>query len=465
MCLNHYNVINWKIIVASGVTAYSWIYIFSVRLCLRLSSDVNNLKGFNRADKGSQNNLVDFSESAEQLNASDFENADSSNEDADVETVFDMTAQGDSLKRKRKKNVNHPVTDNRPAPTFNVVSDQDALSVTDSFIQNEAGHDTAAASTKSVVSTNPFWCNSPVGDSVSLASSTSESNPFEKAQFRTAATAPASTARPVINSAAAFPALPPPPCSAKTRSGAGSSRRSRVREVTRSSALSDVRRDKDMTLESNGSVPPVGNTTTIVNYVFTTSSKPDSNTQSAVSVSEQPSFSDSPILHVSDSAEGADAAAAANLESQNPSILETTLSILDVYASPTKDSSSLNIDGSSNMETLQALQAAGGTRTDLRDASLDSLEQFQKTVPVDTPTDEPECAEEQTSLMHCNDLVPDEVTEWNMLMRFPREKRLMSSRKWVDIYVRLDTQKVGGSKRLMIKFKQLLLSPSSIMHC
>jgi len=117
------------------------------------------------------------------------------------------------------------------------------------------------------------------------------------------------------------------------------------------------------------------------------------------------------------------------------------------------------------METLQALQAAGGTRTDLRDASLDSLEQFQKTVPVDTPTDEPECAEEQTSLMHCNDLVPDEVTEWNMLMRFPREKRLMSSRKWVDIYVRLDTQKVGGSKRLMIKFKQLLLSPSSIMHC
>nr|XP_039249286.1 uncharacterized protein LOC120326989 [Styela clava] len=67
----------------------------------RLSTEMPDLKGFNRADKGSQNNLVDFSDDRGSAAASigSRENPD----DDDVETIFDLTAQGDSLKRKRPK--------------------------------------------------------------------------------------------------------------------------------------------------------------------------------------------------------------------------------------------------------------------------------------------------------------------------------------------------------------------------
>lgn len=48
-----------------------------------------NLKGFNRADKGSQNNLVDFSDDRGSVAVS----MGSHDGDEDVETIFDLTAQ------------------------------------------------------------------------------------------------------------------------------------------------------------------------------------------------------------------------------------------------------------------------------------------------------------------------------------------------------------------------------------
>lgn len=49
-----------------------------------------NLKGFNRADKGSQNNLVDFSDDRGSVVVSMGSHEDG---DEDVETIFDLTAQ------------------------------------------------------------------------------------------------------------------------------------------------------------------------------------------------------------------------------------------------------------------------------------------------------------------------------------------------------------------------------------
>uniref|UniRef100_H2Z1W8 Uncharacterized protein n=1 Tax=Ciona savignyi TaxID=51511 RepID=H2Z1W8_CIOSA len=124
---------------------------------------MNSLRGFNRADKGSQNNLVDFSGTDDKPQGSIQSSACSS---ADEETIFDMTAKGDSLKRKRRKKLKEGES---PCDVSGDVVQPDGVEPTN--VQSCGNIDSM------LPPTNPFWTASPIGDTVSLASSAGEGNP------------------------------------------------------------------------------------------------------------------------------------------------------------------------------------------------------------------------------------------------------------------------------------------------
>lgn len=252
----------------------------------RLSTEMPDLKGFNRADKGSQNNLVDFSDDRGSAAASigSRENPD----DDDVETIFDLTAQGDSLKRKRPKGevsvvIEEDLTNNTyevnksptpiqsekisfhvgPAGMDDAVFEEEPnlfdfptrdaqlgqtrnlstpLSCHSSRPETPAGHNIAANCTKSLTSTNPFW--SPT--STSAPSSTSQcslvDSPFDNVVFKSPqpddgkCSKPCTPVRINLTASPVTPGqlvrIPPPPLSL-TRSSTRTRRSSQAKERMR----------------------------------------------------------------------------------------------------------------------------------------------------------------------------------------------------------------------------------------
>nr|CAB3262815.1 uncharacterized protein LOC100183638 [Phallusia mammillata] len=423
----------------------------------RLSADINNLKGFNRADKGSQNNLVDFSESAEQLEVSACGSTTSSAE-GDLETIFDMTAQGDTLKRKRKKKKEEELTV-AGTPTFQIGCDN----ITNPNVPDTATESNlATAQTKpadassNLAPTNPFWCPSPLGDTVSLSSSTSETNPFEKVQFQSTTATPLpvpSTAAP-LRSVAGIPILPPPPGSNKCRNTSSGSWRARTRESSVSSPLAVVQQEK---ANCSSQSPILDSSSDLSSSVFVTPVKSQPASLVVEPAAETNGHSTEDACLGLDVADGATSTSSVQAKVANPdnistasnsqqdtNILETTLSILDVFSKPLEQAP-LPIDiENTDIKTYHAMQVESSF-PELRDDSLESLEKFQKAVSVESPAEVHDISgldKKQVSFSDY-DLVP-KATEWNMLMRFPREKKVMSSRKWVDIYVRLDNKNVNN---------------------
>lgn len=376
------------------------------------------MKGFNRADKGSQNNLVDFSESAEQLDCRSGDETGSS--ESELETVFDMTAQGDSLKRKRKKKTR--VCDHSPstpaAPVSDVETDLKPTAKPVTSLEVEANHGP---------STNPFWRQSPLGDTISLTSSTSESNPFDRVQFQTAKNSNVfKKTTPVLGSN--IPTLPPPPRSGKHRTFSGSFSRPRPQKdslshsITTSESGNDVE-DSRMRASTASSLSE----SRIVTTTLTQSHDAGlldlhGNTES--DSAPAPSNVDTPIK----AKVSCDGGASSNLDS---TILETTFEILDGFSeAPATHSVPLSTERGS-MEDARELN------------QLNSCDALHRMMSVDSSNEVSEkCPSKIKNILNKNNLISSK-TEWHMLMRFPREKRIMSSRKWVDVFVRLKSDKVS----------------------
>ncbi|XP_076800423.1 uncharacterized protein LOC143445298 isoform X2 [Clavelina lepadiformis] len=431
----------------------------------RLSADISGLKGFNRADKGSQNNLVDFSVSAEKFNTSRAGSICSSEDDPELETVFDMTAQGDSLKRKRKKKVLDISADDQTTlstPTYQIGIANDTLHSSSTAENSEASCFEVPAVKNDVksesanTSRNPFWRSSPLGDTVSLASNTSESNPFDRIQFHSAATAtpaPASS-----KSSSGIPALPPPPTSTKSRNLSGSSRRTRTRESPKESLVYDtqtlVSREsantkttfkpdcaKDDLIQHSVAGTSSESTTELDGISLLDLNKCDEKDDKETNLKPDV-HADEYLLHSgADSQPETEPVSVPGTSQKDSTILETTLSILDVFSKPPLDEqSSIN----TNIKTYPVLQSPT-VFPDLRENSLNSITKLQK--PVESPSlESPQEIAKHLNAKKIQFLKEEDIisnnTEWNMLMRFPRQKHLMSSRKWVKIFIRLKQDKV-----------------------
>ena len=419
----------------------SWIFEICLTLIwrkintffFRLSTDGSGLKGFNRADKGSQNNLVDFSVSAEKLDNSSANEEDSS--ENELETVFDMTAEGDSLKRRRKKKTLPDSRSNSPI----VIYPDSPVPPESAKVTLEVSVDTKAESQP----TNPFWRHSPICDTGSLTSC--ESNPFERVQFQTASSAatPSLTIVPKQQTSH-IPTLPPPPKSSKPRSLSGSISRPR-RHNPPSSSVAPVDSSgltaSPLTNVTVSSLGPAGDVTensrpasepSSVQYArLSTSngtvSKPDS--VSLLGAGEQfrgqreefvtKEEEETGDAKVSDSGTGS--------SRNDPNILETTLQILDVYSQPPPP---VSIEPT-NISAGPAIT----TFSDLSQTSLSAIEHEKSAESLDGGT-------ESVVKLKKNHLIPSK-DQWEMVMRLPREKRVMSSRKWVNVFVRLKHEKVS----------------------
>nr|XP_002122692.2 uncharacterized protein LOC100183638 [Ciona intestinalis] len=382
----------------------------------RLSTEINGLRGFNRADKGSQNNLVDFSGSDGKNQGSVRSSVCSSAEDEDLETIFDMTAKGDSLKRKRHKKIQENIpgtSQNEPAKPENIKANTNETKEEENLNLNPQ--------------TNPFWTASPIGDTSSLASSTGEGNPFERIQFQSVSSAPAAKQL--------FPTIPPPPSTGKVRSTSGSYRRRR--EVSASSPFqpSNVESD-DLSEVNERKIVNTPEASTLLN-----TSVKNEDTISTLSNSVDPivvptaAHSSTPVSMLDDiSCTGI---STKKEESSEKNILNTTLSLLDISLQP-KDDSLINAPDV-DVLTCSAMQLDPVFPASiLHDKSMESLEKLQKAISVESP-DSTDVVETKKSFASVK-IIP-RLTEWSMLMRFPRQKRVMSTRRWVPIYVRLNISK------------------------
>jgi len=397
----------------------------------RLSTDGSGLKGFNRADKGSQNNLVDFSESAEQLDNSTGEEEGSS--ENELETVFDMTAQGDSLKRRRKKKVNR---DSTPSPRLL----QSTSSVTSSAkpLLETSAMDSSVETKPNNLSTNPFFRHSPMVDTISLTSSTSESNPFDRVQFQTV-TQPSMASTPLAPKTAKashIPTLPPPPKSSKPRTLSSSLRRPRPQNepspysatiAPNKVSVEDHRRTSSVTssipesakMDSSSDTPLKSDSVSLLDVQEENSSVECTPSSVAESTSLSRHHDDVPESKVS-------IEESAGTSKKESKIFETALQILDASSkSPPVNLNNPNIHAHPVMAEFPALSQS----------SLSPLEELLKS-PMQKVEDLKEL-----KLLKRDNLISSKA-EWEMLMRFPREKRAMSSRKWVPVYVKLNMKQV-----------------------
>ena len=400
-------------------------------LWFRLSTDGSGLKGFNRADKGSQNNLVDFSESTEQLDNSSGEQEGSS--ENELETVFDMTAQGDSLKRRRKKKAN---SDSTPSPRLLQSTSSAASSAKQ--LCDSATLDSSAETKPLNLNTNPFWRHSPMGDTISLTSSASESNPFDRVQFQTV-NLPSNSSTPLVKSTKAshIPTLPPPPKSSKQRTL--SSSLGRPRPVNDSSPLSfslpqsvatqeELRRTSSVSsspyeckLDSSVNTPLKSDSVSLLDLAE----------ESSVDYASAIAESSTSLQHRRDDvmASKVSVEEPAGTSKKESKIFETALQILDV--SPKSPPLSLN---NPDINAHPVLTEFPNIKSD----SFSPLGELLKKPLPDSPV--------QTEISVLKRLKRESLisnrTDWEMLMRFPREKHAMSSRKWVPIYVKLNMEKV-----------------------
>ena len=403
----------------------------------RLSTDGSGLKGFNRADKGSQNNLVDFSLSAEQLDNSTCEDDGSS--ENELETVFDMTAQGDSLKRKRKKK------GIRETPSPHLLHSNSSLaSSAKQLVEANTTLEPNAELKPSNQSTNPFWRHSPLGDTISMASSTSESNPFDRVQFQ--ATALPNTASTPLSKtpklgATTIPTLPPPPKSTKPRALSTNFGRPRPLNEPTSGSLSTSHgrtgpEDHKRTSSSSSSAYQ-----SKINSSMGSLRKSDS--ISLMDVAEELSSLEGPIAAEHDSVtslqrqnDGVDAKVSKVDEAgASGTIYEAALQILDVDHSTQIKSPSISGDHQ-NIPVHTVL-------TDFPTLSQDSLQPLEELLKKQIDETPDETVKHPTRFR--KDAIVSPASEWNMLMRFPRVKHVMSSRKWVDIFVKIKHDKVNLS--------------------
>ena len=365
---------------------------------------------------------MDFSESAEHLEHSS--GVEDRSSESELETVFDMTASGDSLKRRRRRRKKPSITDRSPLSGSAAVlhgTSPKAERLMSLEIKPNQGQ-----------STNPFWRHSPLGDSISLTSSTSETNPFDRVQFLSNL---AKKTPPALS--ATIPTLPPPPKSGKQRSFSGNVSRPRPQADSFSQSMTPSESGNDADdvrgrasaasslFESRqaAATPVRPDSATLLDLIEHPSSAGPSDTASA------PSGVDSPTKVKVSCTETASS-------KMEPSILETTVQILDGFSPPqSRQSGTLNV-GSADLNELSA--------SDLSQNRLNSYEEIEKAVSVESPQDlGPNIsAIKKLRVLNKESMIPTK-TEWSMLMRLPRQKRALSSRKWVPVFVRLKSDNVS----------------------
>ena len=343
-----------------------------------------------------------------------------------------MTAQGDSLKRRRKKKA-----DRDSASPRVIQSTSSAISSAKQLL-DASTLDSSAEAKPTNISTNPFYRHSPVGDTISLTSSTSESNPFDRVQFQTVAL-PSNTSTPMAKASKTsnIPTLPPPPKSNKARTLSSSLSRPRPLNDTAPVALSFA------PLEEHKRTSSISSSVQESKLESSVDTPLKSDSVSLLDLAEDESFTDgtattnepamTSLLRQDDDVKVSKVSneESAGTSRKDSSIFETALQILDASSkSPPVNLNNPNLHAHPVLTEFPALSQS----------SLSPLEDLLKKPISDNPVRSVTDLKE-LKLLKRDNLISSK-TAWEMLMRFPREKHPMSSRKWVPVYVKLNTEKV-----------------------
>lgn len=489
----------------------------------RLSVELPDLKGFNRADKGSQNNLVDFSDDRGSA-ATNTGSQDNVN-DEDVETIFDLTAQGDSLKRRRRKGKDEnedEVEGVSPGPTVETVyhigpagldenleeldnsqelfikscqkeelvepekrkhsSQSSQCSRTDTPQQDSLF---PANDSKLIISTNPFW--SSVSGTTTSEGSLQESlldSPFDNVIFKnttnpdltspTKVTDTTSHIRSASSSSASGPLfrIPPPPSSllrSSTRGKRSSLAKERLRDPSNVSSLfkrpdlhssseaSDIdaisvqRSDTPCCKNNNLEVTFDPSSDEVFDFMMNDLSD-DVMPEARHDTINDLSFDWLEQVHETAKADSVDTPEVGYGSTELDGQLLQDLSPLNISSAAKpelvsyRNMTALAVESDhSRHETRQdTTLPANNLAEDLDDClvidSIDPLLELQQTTSVESPNE----PVSEVKLPRQDVELIEPRRSWDVYMRFPREKRTMSNRKWVQIHIKLDCDEVSN---------------------